>query len=180
MPDATPEMRQWFAEFVREHYADVCRLCHAICISGGLGAAYAEDMTQDVFLTARRRLVVLYKHPEAKKWLYKAVYHIGDNAKRRMRSGKRRYAFSLDEENAPDLGDGYAEYKRLAALLDRDELAAAVRGLLPRDRLLFEQIYRMDMSLKELAGEYGLSDAAIQKRVQRMHARVRKNISEEI
>lgn len=89
MPDATPEMRQWFAEFVREHYADVCRLCHAICISGGLGAAYAEDMTQDVFLTARRRLVVLYKHPEAKKWLYKAVYHIGDNAKRRMRSGQK-------------------------------------------------------------------------------------------
>ncbi len=180
MRDATPEMHRWFAEFTRQRYPDVLKLCQRLCAGSCLGPSYAEDLAQDVFFIARKRLDTLYAHPAPVKWLYQTVSYCFKNALHKARRRGAVNAFSFDDERAPEPPDEKAELSLLSSLSGRTELDAALRRLSPSDRLLFEQAYREELSTEQLSREHNQSKAAIQKRLQRLRCRLQKNISAEM
>ncbi len=95
-----------FGVLVRRYQRRIYALC--VRMLGGAGAE-AEDATQDVFLTAWRRLPELEQDGAFGAWLYRAATNRCLTVLRR-----RRPTTELDETTAPPAGDGSADPARAA------------------------------------------------------------------
>ncbi|MCL2407047.1 MAG: RNA polymerase sigma factor [Defluviitaleaceae bacterium] len=128
------------------------------------GTADAEDIVQDVFITA-------YENREAfdgqnlSAWLYKITYN------RSVNHLKRRKRFVYREQVTPDMNpditDGMSGRTR-----------AALFKLKPADRALIHGRVMDERSYDDLASELGVSPAALRKRYERVKKKLAKLLSQ--
>ncbi|WP_416148925.1 RNA polymerase sigma factor [Salipaludibacillus sp. HK11] len=99
------------------------------------------------------------------------AYHDGESAA----ANDRNKYLADDRANLEEL---YIEAEEEAEHLDLlDKLTKAMECLLPQQKVLFKKVYLDKRSNTDIAAEEGVSEAAIRKRLRKMYARLRKNIS---
>ncbi|MGH1561848.1 RNA polymerase sigma factor [Mumia sp. DW29H23] len=131
-------------------------------------ATDAEEVVQDVFVTAwRRRSEIALVDTSVLPWLLSTAKYTALNHHRRR---TRRRWEQLDDtvpsaEQTPD--DAYVAEQLLARVRE------SVATLSPLDQQLFERCVVGDLTYAEAADEVGVTHAAVRNRVARIRSRVR-------
>jgi len=137
-------------------------------------AAEAEDVTQDTFVTAWRRIGDIRIVDESVlPWLLVTARYTALNAGR-----KRARLRSVPLEHEPsDPTGGPAEAADAAAVAAAIE--AALARLSPVDRRLFELCVDGDLTYEQAATELGVTHGAVRNRVSRLRSRLRRDLIED-
>ncbi|GAA3534041.1 DNA-directed RNA polymerase sigma-70 factor [Aeromicrobium flavum] len=134
----------------------------------------AEDVTQDTFVTAWRRLDdITIVDRSVLPWLMVTARFTALNAGRRR---ARRRAVSLEHEPV-DTGPSPTDRADAAAVAAAIE--AAVARLSPVDRRLFDLCVDGDRTYEQAAAELGVTHGAVRNRVSRLRTRLRGDLREE-
>jgi RNA polymerase sigma factor (sigma-70 family) len=144
-------------------------------------ASEAEEVTQDVFVTAWRRIrAITPVDGSLLPWLMVTSRYTALNASRRA---SRRRDDAIDD----DLPEGSTE-RRLSAAGDspvereieaaqvRAEIDKAVASLAPNDRKLYEMCVEGDRTYEQAARELGVSHAVVRNRLHRLRTRLRADL----
>jgi RNA polymerase sigma-70 factor (ECF subfamily) len=144
-------------------------------------AGEAEEVTQDVFVTAWRRIrAITPVDGSLLPWLMVTARYTALNAQRRA---SRRRTDAIDD----DLPEGGTE-RRLAAAGDspvereieaaqvRAEIDKAVAALAENDRRLYELCVEGDRTYEQAARELGVSHAVVRNRLHRLRTRLRADL----
>lgn len=134
----------------------------------------AQDVTQDTFVTAWRRLADLtVVDRSVLPWLLVTARYTALNAHRKR---ARLRAVPLDHDPATDAPGPESE-------VDAAEVAAAIEAALetlsPTDRRLFDLCVDGDLTYDQAAAELGVTHAAVRNRVSRLRTRLRGHLREE-
>lgn len=128
---------------------------------------FAEDVVQETFLEAYRKMDILVEHPNIMGWLY-------TTAKNKMLklSSKREIYSPLDEgfnnvECKEVSGDSYGEI----------ELAETIKSSVSeKDYAILRDYYVNGYSSEEVAERHGIDKGVIRMRISRMKKKLRDNI----
>jgi len=132
----------------------------------------AEEVTQDVFVTAWRRIrAITPVDGSMLPWLLVTARFTALNAYRRA---ARRESRSMDED-VPEGADSAVEREVETALV-RTEIDKAVAALAPNDQRLYELCVEGDRTYQQAARELGVSHAAVRNRLHRLRARLRADL----
>lgn len=136
--------------------------------------AEAEDVAQDTFVTAWRRLADLtIVDRSILPWLLVTARFTALNAGRKR---ARLNSVPLDHEPT-DLHHGPEQQ------VDAGEVAAAIDAALdrlsPTDRRLFDLCVDGDLTYEQAAAELGVTHGAVRNRVSRLRSRLRGDLHEE-
>ena len=134
-------------------------------------ASEAEEVTQDVFMTAWRKIRSINPvDGSLLPWLLVTARYTALNAHRRA---TKRRAEPLD--GAGELGESSVEREVEAAQV-RAEIDKAVAALTPNDRRLYELCVEGDRTYEQAARELGVSHAVVRNRLHRLRARLRADL----
>lgn len=154
---------QFFDELYQEMYYKLKREAYYLVRDEQM----VQDILQETFLEAYRKIDVLYKHENPQGWLVNAVRYKSLPYRQKLSERLRQeFGEELDLSNLSELSgvDEYPfliiEFMETALKKDESELV--------RKRVLEEQPY------KELAKEYGISEGACKMRVKRSLEKLRK------
>ncbi|WP_067488979.1 RNA polymerase sigma factor [Actinomadura hibisca] len=155
-----------FAELFDRHGDEIHRY-----VARRLGAAAAEDVVAETFLTAfRKRASYDLDRPDARPWLYGiAAFAIRDHLRSEQRRGR------LLARLRPARAESFDERSdaRVAAQGLRPELAAALARLSPDDRELLLLIAWAELSYEEAARALGVPLGTVRSRLHRIRAKMR-------
>lgn len=150
-------------DLIEAHYAFLYK--YAYRLTGG--AADAEDLTQQTFLTAQTKLEQLREPEHAKAWLFKILRNIWFKTLRRRKS---RPAVSLDGVHEP------GEEIPLDVGIEREELQAALDELPEEFREPLVLFYFGDFSYKEIAGQLEIPMGTVMSRLARAKGHLREKL----
>jgi RNA polymerase sigma factor (sigma-70 family) len=158
-----------FAELVRRYQALVC----AVAYSATGDRAVSEEVAQEAFLVAWRKLPELAEPPVMPGWLCGIARNLARNARRKL--GREEPDAERSEalpDHRPTPLDNAAD-REAAALVWRalEELPDEVREPL----VLF---YRSEQSVREVADHLGLSEEAARQRLSRGRKALRAGVAE--
>jgi RNA polymerase sigma-70 factor (ECF subfamily) len=129
----------------------------------------AQDAVQQAYLRAFRRLSDLQEPAAFAGWLRRIVITVALNMKR----ASRRTLLRLDDvPEVPVLDEAETRWSEL----QRHRLASALLTLTPEERQVCDRRYHGGWSIARLAGNAGVDEAAMRKRLQRIRDRLRKEI----
>lgn len=130
----------------------------------------AEEVTQDVFLKAFRKLDRFAGRSAFSTWLHRIAYNTALSHARR----KRRPAYGMDERQLAALPDSEAErLEEWAGKQERLEaLSRAVERLEPEERALVTLFYYEDLSVGECAAITDLTEANVKVRLHRIRKKL--------
>ncbi|MET1132269.1 MAG: RNA polymerase sigma factor [Aeromicrobium sp.] len=134
----------------------------------------AEDVCQDTFVTAWRRIGdITIVDRSILPWLMVTARYTALNAGRKR---ARLRAVTLEHEPADAGADpaGHVEEAAVAAAIE-----AAVARLSAIDRRLFELCVDGDLTYEQAAAELGVTHGAVRNRVSRLRTRLRGDLREE-
>jgi RNA polymerase sigma-70 factor (ECF subfamily) len=155
---ATPEKAARLSAMAKEHFDYVWRLLRRL----GLSAADADDVTQQAFLVASRRLDDIYIGSE-RAFLYRAAVN---SAYKHRRSRERRREDALDELSLDTAGDPGAE-----ELVDRRRAREILDGIvetMPMDFRVVFVLYEIDgLSTQQIADVVGIPLGTVASRLRR-------------
>lgn len=136
--------RHAFAALVRRHQGAVRALLRRLTKGDD---AWADDLAQEAFLQAHRKLEQFRGDARFSTWIYRIAYNTFLMALR-----SRHPEESLDErlETAAENDDGDLQPEETAADLEMD-LAQAMKRLSPAERAVIAQCYYLDRSHEEAA-----------------------------
>lgn len=136
--------RHAFSALVRRHQGAVRALLRRLTKGD---EAWADDLAQDAFLQAHRKLDQFRGDARFGTWMYRIAYNTF-----LMSLRSRHPESSLDElqETAEDEGDADLQPEETAADLQMD-LARAMKRLSPAERAVIAQCYYLDRSHEEAA-----------------------------
>jgi len=118
----------------------------------------AEDLLQETMLRAWRSLSRLdLDSPKIRSWLYTVAHRVAIDAAR-VRSSRPSEVGGADFSGFPEQSDP------LEALLDEQEVDAALATLDPDHRSVLEALYLRDKSGAEAAGELGIPEGTVKSR----------------
>ena len=152
--------------FVAEYYLEKRKFLLEYAESSLHNFALSEEAVQQTFEIACRRIDDFYNHPNPGGWLTKVLSFVILNIQSRQRS-ERRYVIPLDEY-LPDL---VAAPEKPVSL--RTTYGALVDT--PQFQLLYEAEV-MGRTLKEIAGDLGISEDACKKRAERARKYLRQKL----
>ena len=162
-----------FAELFRRHSGMVWRLS-----IGFLGSAQdAEDMTQDVFFTAHRKLAQFKGEASFRTWLHRIASNRCKNELRRRSRRLRTVDEPLEEAAATATNGSPGPEAVMVRGRGLQRLARAMESLAPEDRGLLQLVELEHTPYRELAAAMGLSLGAVKMRVLRVRARLREAFS---
>jgi RNA polymerase sigma-70 factor (ECF subfamily) len=162
MADGAPELT--VQDLVDQHYALVYRVAYRMAGS----AADAEDLTQQVFLTACDKSNQV-RHPEAVRgWLLTILKHA---CLRQKVKQSRQSPLPLEELPDPE-GDALE-----ATEIDPEELQAALGDLPVEFRLPVVLFYFEDLSYKEIADRVGAPIGTVMSRLSRGRSYLRRRLA---
>jgi RNA polymerase sigma-70 factor (ECF subfamily) len=128
-------------------------------------AGAAEDVTQEALLRAWRDLPRLRDPDRFDAWLRRLVVNAAhDEGRRRRRRGS---PVPIEQAPEPRMEDG------VAALAQRDELAAGLRNLSAVERSVLALRYYLDLSTADAARTMGVGEIAYRSRVHRALRKLR-------
>ena len=158
----TPEDDRALSKIFHDNYRRIMRTAEKRLAHYGFPADRAEDVVQDVFLTAIHHRESLFRHPNQTGWLIVVVYRKVDEFVRKENFWMRCV---LDiSEAAPFCGDdSFSIGFRL-----RMELSDLIP---PEDYLLLKRLYLDGYTYDELAAGMGIKKSALAMRVSRIKAR---------
>ena len=163
--------REAFGRIVARYQSLICSLAYSRC--GTLGTA--EDMAQETFITAWRRLADLREPGKLRPWLCGIVRHLAANVVRReLRRGGAPE--SLDAVSEPHS----VEADPAAHAISREEESLLWRtlGELPenyREPLIL--FYREQQSVAEVSAQLDLSEDTVKQRLSRGRAMLRDELA---
>ena len=160
-----------FGTLVERYQNLVC----AVAYSRTGDRALSEDVAQETFLTAWRRLDTLRQPDRLPSWLLGIARNLSSKARRKH----RREHLGEDPVDGADADSTQAS--PLDALLSRETdsaLWAALARLSPTYREALILFYREERSVAEVAGGLGLSEAAARQRLSRGRAALAAALSE--
>ena len=175
-----PEEQKFLEELYRENFGKVLShiksLLHANCFSKDEIDSLAEEMTQDVFHTASRRIDVVFSHPNPIGWLINTGKYKYQEYMRKFEAQSRWFLPSNDIlENLP------SHDHNPTAVLDHmtydDVMTKIRRNLSEEDYRLFHMVILNHFSHKVAAKELGITVWASQKRVSRIRDHLQKLLS---
>jgi RNA polymerase sigma-70 factor (ECF subfamily) len=129
----------------------------------------AQDAVQQAYLRAFRRLADLQEQAAFTGWLRRIVITVALN----MRRARRSTLLRLDDvPDVPVLDETETRWSEL----QRHTLAAALLTLTPEERQLCDRRYHGQWTMARLAGQAGVDEAAMRKRLQRIRDKLRREI----
>jgi RNA polymerase sigma-70 factor (ECF subfamily) len=160
--------RRAFAELYDRHVRPVYWQAYSVVHDAG----EAEEVTQDVFVTAWRRIrAITPVDGSLLPWLLVTARYTALNAHRRA---SRRRADSLDDDVLKE-ADSPVE-REIEAAQVRAEIDKAVAALTEKDRRLYELCVEGDRTYEQAARELGVSHAVVRNRLHRLRTRLRADL----
>ena len=165
--------RTAFGEIVARHQSMICALAYNIC--GDLGRS--EDLAQDTFVTAWRKLAELKEPANLKGWLCGIARNLAHNALRQQQRTPTAQAelISQDFGGASATPHEQAVTKEEAALLWRT--LAGIPEAYREPMILF---YRESQSTAVVAATLGLSEEAVRQRLSRGRAMLSERVAKTV
>lgn len=137
-------------------------------------ASDAEDATQDVFITAWRKLGMIEVVDDSLlPWLLVTARFVALNSRRkRLRRDRRMQQIDESVADGEALIEDAAEQRTVMARVDQ-----CVAGLSDNDRRLYELCIEGDKTYGQAAAALGVSHAAVRNRLSRVRQRLRADLS---
>lgn len=151
-------------ELVEEHYALLYRF--AFRLTGSV--ADAEDLTQQAFLTAQRKLDQLRDPSRAKAWLCAILRNA---YLKNLRDRPSTLTISLERTPEPT-GDSAVEHR-----IDQEELQEALNELPEDYRTPLILFYFEDFSYKDIAEQMHVPIGTVMSRLARAKAHLRRRLT---
>lgn len=137
------------------------------CLSFTHDQAQAEDYTHDIFLKVVLNLNQFKDNARFSTWLYSITYNYCID---RVRSARKMAEEALDE-NMDVMDD--SEDMELAEV-DLQRLGKTLEKLPADERSLLLMKYQDELSIREIADAFGLTDSAVKMRLMRARDKFRK------
>ena len=154
------------ARLVADHHQAVYR--YAFRLSGSV--ADAEDLTQQVFLTAHQKGGQIRNERSVRSWLFTVLRNCFLKTRQRQRpvpaANLKLNIDSIPEETPDD------------EAIDRERLQMALNQLPPNYRLALVMFYFEGRSYREIAAELELPIGTVMSRLARAKAYMRRNLLE--
>jgi len=163
-PPTSPGPPADLAELVRAHHAAVYRYAYRLCGN----ATEAEDLTQQTFLIAVRKVHQLREADRACSWLLAVVRSCFLKSLRKSRPvpvGNLEVEVAEPDET-PELDE-----------VDRQRLAAALTELPGEFRVVVLMFYFEEMSYQEIASELAIPLGTVMSRLSRAKGHLRKRLT---
>lgn len=161
-----------FAELVKRHQSSV-RACLRKLTAGN--HALADDLAQETFVLAWRKLAAFRQEARFSTWLYRIATNcwLADARKRREELlGDRVDAVaSEDDETVPHVDDTHADHARGASL--KVDLERALAALPAAERAAIVQCYHNDLTHEEAAYVLGCPVGTVKTHVLRGKQRLK-------
>jgi RNA polymerase sigma factor (sigma-70 family) len=157
-----------FADLYDRHVRPVYWQAYSVVHDAG----EAEEVTQDVFVTAWRRIrAITPVDGSLLPWLMFTARYTALNAYRRA---SRRRNDALDDDVLT--GTDSPVEREIEAAQVRAEIDKAVAALAPNDRRLYELCVEGDRTYEQAARELGVSHAVVRNRLHRLRTRLRADL----
>ena len=160
--------RNNYFEQLYERYSD--KVYHK-CLSFTKEPMKAEDFTHDIFLRLIVKLSSFKEQSKFSTWLYSITYNYCTD---QLRTPQKKAEVFMDEgwEQVSDsLSDNdEAELAEMAA----SEVRRAMEKLSPDEQSLLMLKYQDDVSIREIASAYSLTESAVKMRLKRSREKLRK------
>ena len=153
------------AELVRDHSAALYRYAYRLTGS----AADAEDLTQQTFMIAHRKLAQLREPDGARQWLTTIMRRAYLRTVQSRDFQARRLAAPLEVDHLPTAAAEEWEF-------DAAELQTAIDALPDDYKLVLLAFYFEDRSYREIAAEFGLPIGTVMSRLSRAKAHLRRGL----
>lgn len=164
--------KEFFDELYTQCFPDVYRYAQALVQDPSV----AEEVAQDVFLTALFRLEDLLAADQPKRWLLKTAKYKCMHVFRDRTQWKKRMIAWEDLDAEPAARDLLQQVEEQEAF---QQAKARIETLLTREELtLVQLIVWEERSYRAAAQAMGLTVAACQKRMQRIRKKLRKQFPE--
>jgi RNA polymerase sigma-70 factor (ECF subfamily) len=139
-------------------------------------AGEAEEVTQDVFVTAWRRIRAITPVDESLlPWLMVTARYTALNASRRASRRQRNDPLDDDVLEGAAAADSPVE-REIEAAQVRAEIDKAVAALAENDRRLYVLCVEGDRTYEQAARELGVSHAVVRNRLHRLRTRLRADL----
>jgi RNA polymerase sigma factor (sigma-70 family) len=165
-----------FADLYDRHVRPVYWQAYSVVHDAG----EAEEVTQDVFVTAWRRIrTITPVEGSLLPWLLVTARYTALNAYRRA---SRRRNDTLDDDVAegtqqrPSAALDSPVEREIDAAQVRAEIDKAVAALTENDRRLYELCVEGDRTYQQAARELGVSHAVVRNRLHRLRTRLRADL----
>ncbi len=157
-----------FADLYDRHVRPVYWQAYSVVRDAG----EAEEVTQDVFVTAWRKIrAITPVDGSLLPWLLVTARYTALNAHRRA---SRRRNDALDDDVLKE-ADSPVE-REIEAAQVRAEIDKAVAALAENDRRLYELCVEGDRTYEQAARELGVSHAVVRNRLHRLRTRLRADL----
>jgi RNA polymerase sigma-70 factor (ECF subfamily) len=157
-----------FEQLVRRHQGAVYGM--ALRFTGN--PTDAEDVAQEVFLTAFRGLVGYKEEAKFSTWLYRVAFN---KCADWLRKKGRRRAVSLDD--AREIADGRVDLEGgLVEETDRERVRRALDGLDERYRSVVVLLYYQRLSYEQIAEVLGVPVKTVETRLYRARRMLRERL----
>ncbi|TMD25616.1 MAG: sigma-70 family RNA polymerase sigma factor [Chloroflexi bacterium] len=154
-------------QIVARYHDDMTRVCVVVC---GGDADLAQDAVQSAWPIAWRMLGTLRDSSNLRAWL---VTVAANEARQMLRARRRHTVVELD---VADVGSSRHDPAEAIRAVD---LRAAVRRLDPDDRTLLALRYVAGFDSAELGPAMGMSPSGVRSRLERLVARLRKELDDD-
>ncbi|HEX5825266.1 MAG TPA: sigma-70 family RNA polymerase sigma factor [Candidatus Limnocylindrales bacterium] len=151
-------------QIVARYHDEMTRVCVVVC---GGDADLAQDAVQSAWPIAWRKLGTLRDSGRLRAWL---VTVAANEARQILRQRRRRVVVELDLADIESSQDDPADAIRSV------DLRAAVRRLDPEDRTLLALRYVAGFDSSELGLAMGMSSSGVRSRLERLTARLRREL----
>lgn len=141
----------------------------------------AQDLTQDTFLKAMKNLGQLNKPAAFRGWIKKSARNMTIDVLRKRKVISFSQMVSADSDEAIEFEDDRQE-NLPEAVIDRKETARLIGEILgtlsPEQRVVTELFYYETLSVKEIAGELGISENTVKSRLKYARNKIEIGVKE--
>ncbi len=158
-----PQNAASLSELVTRNYESVYRYAYRLTGS----AADAEDLTQQTFLTAQRKLSQLREPAAARSWLLTIARN---DYLKRLKREKSNCFVTFDSANEP------VDHKSAVVDIDEERLQNALAELSEEFRTVVILFYCEDLSYKEIAAQLEIPIGTVMSRLARAKRHLRRRL----
>jgi RNA polymerase sigma factor (sigma-70 family) len=138
------------------------------CLSLLKDETLAEDATQEIFMKIFTNLSRFKERSKFSTWVYSITYNYCIDFLRRRK--KMKAIFSDEMEKAPDIPDQEISDKVLLEL-EIKKLKQVLDNIPPGDQAILLMKYQDQMSIKEIAEVFDITESAVKMRLKRAKAK---------